>query len=53
MADSIALPKNDTISYVGMCDNCEDKYATRSRGFGIYRSEICDTCYIRYIVGKP
>ncbi len=49
----IALPKNDDCASLEICDNCDDKDATRCRGDGIYRSAICDTCYFRYIVGKP
>ncbi len=49
----IALPKRDDCASLEICDNCDDKEATRCRGDGIYRSAICDTCYFRYIVGKP
>jgi len=37
----------------GMCDNCDDKEATRSRIVDGIKSEICDTCYLRYIMSKP
>ena len=37
----------------GMCDNCDDKEATRARVVDGVKSEICDTCYLRYIMSKP
>jgi len=49
----IALPKRDDCASLEICDNCDDKDATRCRGDGIYRSAICDICYFRYINSKP
>lgn len=47
-----ALPSTLT-ACIGLCDGCESEDATRSRGYGVYFEEVCDRCYLRYIMGKP